>query len=165
MIHVCFVCLGNICRSPTAEGVMVHLVARAGLRHAISVDSAGTGPWHVGEAADHRARAVARRRGYDLTSRGRQFVRSDFARFDYILAMDRSNRRDLIALATEPEERAKVHLFRSFDPDVTGEVDVPDPYYGGARGFDDVFDMCERTCRSLLAHLCDRHAIEPRSLS
>lgn len=161
MVRVCFVCLGNICRSPTADGIMNHLVGQRGLTREIAVDSAGTGPWHVGEAADRRARAVARRRGYRLDSRGRQFARADFDRFDYILAMDRSNLRDILSMAQTQPERARVRLFRAFDPDTKddGERDVPDPYYGGARGFDDVFDMCERTCEALLDHICAEHGL------
>ena len=162
MIRVCFVCLGNICRSPTADGIMHHLVAQAGLQHAIEIDSSGTGGWHVGEAADSRARAVAKRRGYQLQSRARKYVRADFARFDYILAMDRSNLHDILELARDDAERARVHLFRDFDPEVTGPADVPDPYYGGPGGFDDVFDMCERTCAALLAHIRTQHQLGPQ---
>ena len=161
MIRVCFVCLGNICRSPTADGIMNHLVQRAGLTARIEVDSSGTGGWHVGEAADRRARAVAERRGYPLTSRARKFVVRDFDRFDYILAMDRQNLSDILAQARSQADRDKVHLFRSFDPEVAEgqRADVPDPYYGGARGFADVFDMCERTCAALLAHVCQQHGL------
>ena len=173
MIRVCFVCLGNICRSPTADGIMQHLVQSAGLGHVIDVDSAGTGGWHVGEAADRRARAVAKQRGYQLTSRARQFKRPDFTRFDYILAMDRQNHSDIMAMAQRPEERARVHLFRAFDPELkrgsdgrldeavadTADADVPDPYYGGDRGFDTVFDMCERTCAALLHHIQSEHQL------
>lgn len=161
MIRVCFVCLGNICRSPTADGIMHHLVAKAGLDGAVAVDSSGTGGWHVGEAADARARAVARKRGYPLTSRARKFVPGDFDRFDYILAMDRNNLRDILAQARSDADRARVHLFRNFDPEVDarrdGPADVPDPYYGGDDGFDRVFDMCERTCAALLAHIRSEH--------
>jgi protein-tyrosine phosphatase len=141
---------------------MTTLVSRSGLADRIGVDSAGTGAWHVGESADRRSRAAAQARGYDLTSLARRFVAEDFARFDYVLAMDRSNRRDLLALTRSPTEQAKVHLFRDFDPQARGEADVPDPYYGGANGFDDVFDMCERTCRALLQHLCKELELTPR---
>jgi len=168
MIRVCFVCLGNICRSPTADGIMTHLVKAAGLADQIGVDSAGTGAWHVGEPADRRAREVAARRGYTLSSRARQFEVQDFGRFDYILAMDRSNYRELVAMAPSAGDAERVYLFRAFDPDLPAETtppgehaareyDVPDPYYGGSRGFDTVFDMCERTCRHLVLHLKTHH--------
>lgn len=160
MIRVCFVCLGNICRSPTADGIMRHLVAKANLDHVIEVDSSGTGGWHVGECADSRARSVAKKRGYDLPSRARKFTPRDFARFDFILAMDRSNLRSILAQAHTDEERAKVMLFRDFDPEVNEPADVPDPYYGGPEGFDDVFDMCERTCAALLKHIRTRYAVQ-----
>lgn len=162
MVRICFVCLGNICRSPTADGIMHALVEQAGLSDRIQVDSAGTGAWHAGESADSRAQAVARSRGVALGSIARQFEVADFARFDYVLAMDRSNRENLLALARTEEERSKVALFRAFDPQADGDADVPDPYYGGARGFDDVFDMCERTCASLLAHVCEQHGLPLR---
>ena len=152
-LSVCFVCLGNICRSPTAEGVMRALVREAGLSSRIVIDSAGTGAWHAGEPADARARAAARARGIELTSTARMFVRSDFERFDYVLAMDRANLRELRQLARGPEEHARLHLFRSFDPAAPVDAEVPDPYYGGPEGFNEVLDICERGCRGLLAHL------------
>ena len=161
MIRVCFVCLGNICRSPTADGIMRHLVAQAGLARAIEVDSAGTGGWHEGEAADSRAQAVARERGYELTSRARKFTSADFARFDFILAMDGNNVRDLLALAPSDVDALKINLFRAYDPEGVGPdgpADVPDPYYGGPRGFDEVFDICERTCATLLEHIRRYHS-------
>ena len=140
------------------------MIANAGLDRDIAIDSAGTGAWHVGEPADERASAVARARGYSLSSRARQFKRKDFDRFDYILAMDRSNRRELHRQAPGRAARQKVYLFRTFDPEVRGDADVPDPYYGGARGFEDVFDMCERACRGLLLHISTEHSLDlPRS--
>jgi protein-tyrosine phosphatase len=166
MVRICFVCLGNICRSPTAGGIMLHLVRQAGLDHAIGVESAGTGGWHVGEPADRRAQAVARSRGYALPGQAQQFGRADFARFDHVLAMDRSNRDALHGLARSDDERQKIRLFRAFDPELARgvEADVPDPYYGGPRGFDEVFDMCERTCRNLLDFLCEQHGIAGRGI-
>jgi protein-tyrosine phosphatase len=152
-LSVCFVCLGNICRSPTAEGVMRALVREAGLAGRIAVDSAGTGAWHAGEPADARARAAARARSIELTSTARMFVRADFERFDYVLAMDRANLRALRQLTRNPEEHARLHLFRSFDPTAPADAEVPDPYYGGPEGFNEVLDICERGCRGLLAHL------------
>jgi protein-tyrosine phosphatase len=152
-LRVCFVCLGNICRSPTAEGVMRALVREAGLASRIAVDSAGTGAWHAGEPADARARAAARARGIELTSTARMFVRADFERFDYVLAMDRANLRALRQLARGPEEHGRLHLFRSFDPTAPVDAEVPDPYYGGPEGFHEVLDICDRGCRGLLEHL------------
>ncbi len=157
MIQICFVCLGNICRSPTAEGIMLHLVHEASLDSEISIDSAGTGAWHAGEKADARSRRVAQARGFELPSRARQFKEADFSRFDYVLALDASNKSNLEALATTQEAREKITLLRSWDTAHPGDYDVPDPYYGGERGFDDVFDLCERACTGLLNALVERH--------
>jgi protein-tyrosine phosphatase len=166
MVRICFVCLGNICRSPTAGGIMLHLVRQAGLHREIQVESAGTGGWHVGEPADRRAQAVARSRGYELPGQAQQFGIADFARFDYVLAMDRANLDALQGLARNEAEAQKIRLFRSFDPELAQGVaaDVPDPYYGGPRGFDEVFDMCERTCRSMLDFVCEQHGIARRDM-
>src|SRR5688572_14295738 len=114
MVRVCFVCLGNICRSPTAEGVMRHLVREVGLEHAIEVESAGTGGYHAGEAPDARASAAGRRRGIAIEGAARQFRKQDFARFDYVVAMDASNLDALLGIAP-PEHAAHVALLRSFD--------------------------------------------------
>jgi protein-tyrosine phosphatase len=157
VVRVCFVCLGNICRSPTAEAVMRHLVAQEGMQQRISVESAGTGDWHVGEPPDRRARAVGAARGIPLSGAAAQFTALDFARYDHVIAMDRSNRDDLLRMAPGPAERAKVRLLRSFDASAPPDADVPDPYYGGARGFEEVFDICERACRGLLEHLRQAH--------
>lgn len=156
-VRVCFVCLGNICRSPTAEAVFTHLVEAAGLRDAFVIDSAGTGGWHVGERAHQDTRAEGARRGIDITSRARQFVAGDFARFDYVLAMDLDNERNLLRLAPDDDARAKVHLFRAFDPSAEEGGEVPDPYYAG--GFDHVFDICEAAAAGLLSHLRDAHSL------
>src|SRR5512136_2781556 len=115
-LAVSFVCMGNICRSPTAEAVMRHLVKQAGLGRQITVDSAGTGAWHVGEERDRRSRAVASRRGMPITGEARQFSRGDFDRFDLVLALDLDNERDLRRLAPNDEARAKIRLLRSFEP-------------------------------------------------
>jgi protein-tyrosine phosphatase len=152
VLRLCFVCLGNICRSPTAEGVMGRLVRDAGLHDRISVDSAGTGGWHVGEAPDRRSHETAQRRGIELAHRAWQFSAADFARFDLVLAMDRNNLRALHAMAPDDDVRARTRLLRSFDPSASPDAEVPDPYYGGQRGFDDVLDICERACRGLLEH-------------
>jgi protein-tyrosine phosphatase len=157
-IRICFVCLGNICRSPTAEGVMKFLIEEAELGHHFVIDSAGTGAYHVGEKADARSRAEALRRGVKLTSLARLFTADDFAKFDYIVPMDERNERDILKLAKTPEDRAKVARLRSYDQGA-GHPDVPDPYYGGDHGFIDVYDICVAGCRSLLAHLRDKHKL------
>jgi len=153
MMHkVLFVCLGNICRSPTAEGVFRAQVAAAGLSEVIGIDSAGTAAWHIGKAPDQRAQAAATRRGYDLTAlRGRQVAVADFGEFDYILAMDRSNLADLLAQCPA-EQRHKVRLFLSFSSQWQ-DHEVPDPYYGGADGFDQVLDMVEDAAHGLLSDI------------
>jgi protein-tyrosine phosphatase len=155
---VLFVCLGNICRSPTAEGVMRAIVADAGLDDAILVDSAGTAGWHAGDPPDRRAAAEARNRGVDLTAqRGRQVTLEDFDRFDLVIAMDHENAAALRAFAIDESGRAKVRLLREFDPAATdGDLEVPDPYYDGPDGFVHVYDVIDAACRGLLAHLTDR---------
>lgn len=145
MIRILFVCLGNICRSPTAEGVMRHLVREAGLEDEIAIDSAGTGSYHVGAAPDARSTAAAARRGITLDGAARQVTARDFEAFDLILAMDRENLRELRRRAPAGTEQ-KVRL-------LCGDVDVPDPYYGGERGFDAVLDQVEAACRRLLAEI------------
>jgi len=157
-VRLSFVCLGNICRSPTAEAVMRGLLASEGLADRVSVDSAGTGDWHVGEPRDARSTAVGKKRGRPLAGCARQFQPGDFSRFDYVLAMDRKNLRDLQALAPDAVARAKVRLLRSFDPEA-GDDEVPDPYYGGSDGFERVFDICEAACRGLLDHLRRTHGL------
>jgi protein-tyrosine phosphatase len=152
-ISLCFVCLGNICRSPTAEGVMHKLALDAGLSQRFVIDSAGTGAYHAGEPADSRSRDEARRRGIELTSISRQFLVADFERFDYVLAMDRRNQRDLQAVARSDAHLQKLHLLRSFDPLAGHDLDVPDPYHGGDRGFARVYDICLAGCTGLLEHL------------
>lgn len=153
MHRVCFVCLGNICRSPTAEAVFAKLVRDASLEDEFVIDSAGTAAYHVGELADSRSRAAAKRRGYSIGHRARQFQRSDFGQFDLVCAMDRDNLEALLRLAPTPEAKQKVKLLRSFEPTAPQGAEVPDPYYGGERGFDEVIDICERACRGLLAQL------------
>ncbi|MCA8924116.1 MAG: low molecular weight phosphotyrosine protein phosphatase [Planctomycetes bacterium] len=149
MTRVLFVCLGNICRSPLGEGVLRHLARE--LELAVEADSAGTAAYHAGEAPDPRSSAVAAKHGVSLAGqRARQVRADDFERFDLILAMDAANLRDLRARRPK-DARAKLVRFRSYDPE--GDGDVPDPYYGGPGGFDEVFAMVERTCRALLAGL------------
>ncbi len=160
MVRLCFVCLGNICRSPTAEGIMLALVKSEGLGDKFEIDSAGTAAYHVGERADHRSRQTARARGVELPSIARAFTREDFARFHYVLAMDTQNQQNLLALARTEEAKAKVHLLRSFEPTHTrDDLSVPDPYYGGPDGFERVFEICDAACRGLLSHLRREHAL------
>jgi len=146
MRRVLFVCMGNICRSPTAEGVMRHLLRERGLEDAIEVASAGTGGWHVGDPPDARSTEAARRRGILLEGAAQQVSRADFDRYDLLVAMDRSNLRDLLALAPDGDARAKVRL-------LLDDADVPDPYYGGPSGFDDVLDLVTEGCERLLSEL------------
>lgn len=155
MARVLFVCLGNICRSPTAEAVMARLVAEAELEHAIEVDSAGTGAWHVGSPPDERATAAAAERGIAMRGTARQVADDDFLAFDLLVAMDGDNHRELRARAPHAEAAAKVRMLREFDPAGAGAVslDVPDPYYGGPDGFERVLDLVEAACAGLLAEL------------
>jgi protein-tyrosine phosphatase len=151
---VLFVCMGNICRSPTAEGVFRHVVESSGLGDAVHVDSAGTHGYHVGEPPDGRSQAAAARRGYSLaTLRARRFEIADFDRFDYVLAMDRDNLAYLESLAG-PAHRQRLKLFLTFAEGLG--LDVPDPYYGGAAGFERVLDMVEEASRGLLETLRSR---------
>ena len=154
-MRILFVCLGNICRSPTAEGVMRHVVREEGLEDAIEIDSAGTGGWHVGAAPDERATAAARRRQIMLEGAARKFSPDDFDSFDLILAMDADNARDMLALAPTEEAAGKVRLLREFDPagDGSGDLDVPDPYYGGDDGFEHVLDLVDAATRGLVDRL------------
>jgi protein-tyrosine phosphatase len=159
MVSVCFVCLGNICRSPTAEGVLRHLVREAGLEKAVHVDSAGTGSWHVGDSPDRRACAAGQRRGIEIAGAARQFKRSDFAKFDYVIAMDSANFDDLAELVPDDEAKKKLFLLRAFDPASPPNASVPDPYYGGAAGFDEVVELCVAACRPLLERIRKEHHI------
>ncbi len=155
MVRVLFVCLGNICRSPTAEGVFRRLVEDAGLTHAVESESAGTHAYHVGEGADLRSARAAKRRGYDLAKHRARRVRSaDFAEFDYVLAMDRDNLRHLesAAAAAGPAKRAKVGMFLEFAP-AAHFTEVPDPYSRGDDGFEQVLDLVESACEGLLDHI------------
>lgn len=150
--RILFVCLGNICRSPTAEAVFRALAAREAPELAVSIDSAGTAGYHVGSAPDARAREAARRRGYDMSGlRARMIEPLDFERFDLILAMDRSNWTELRQEAP-PSARERVRLFLEYALDA-GVLEVPDPYYGGPNGFEEVLDLVESASRGLLRHL------------
>ena len=149
--RVCFVCLGNICRSPMAESVFRRRLEEAGLDGVVEVDSAGTGPWHVGERADPRAAAALRRRGYLTDHVAWQFRRESFACWDLVVALDRGHLGELRELAPDPAVAERVRLLRSFDASgVDGSPDVPDPYYGRERGFDRCLDLIEPACAGLL---------------
>ncbi|MFD2111473.1 low molecular weight protein-tyrosine-phosphatase [Thiorhodococcus fuscus] len=155
-VKILFVCMGNICRSPTAHGVFRKRVMDAGLSHLIEIDSAGTHAYHLGEAPDRRARETARARGIDIGDlRARRALREDFHRFDYVLAMDQDNYESLSELCPDGLEW-KLKLFLDFAPDLP-EREVPDPYYGGQRGFERVFDMLESAAEGLLADVTSRH--------
>jgi len=158
-IGVLFICLGNICRSPLAEGVFRGLVREAGLEHAFEIDSAGTSDYHEGELADPRTIAVARRRGIELTSRSRPITVEDIERFDYLVVMDSSNLRDVRRLAASVRPDARIQRLREYDPEAFGDLDVPDPYYGGEKGFVLVQEIVERSCVRLLEHLRAEHGL------
>lgn len=149
---VLFVCLGNICRSPLAEGVFRHLVEERGLGHRFTIDSAGTGAWHAGERPDPRSIQVAESHGVDLPGRARQVTPEDLRRFDWVIAMDRENLSALARMADAVDGAPRLHLLRDFDPDADGD-EVPDPYYGGARGFENVYEMVHAACTGLLTTL------------
>lgn len=151
--EICFVCLGNICRSPLAEGVFQHLINDQGLENQIIIHSAGTGNWHVGASPDARMQATARKKGVQLTSRAQQIQAGDIRRYDLILAMDRSNLETMEYLCSPEMSAKKLRLFRSFDPEVDGNLDVPDPYYGMDDGFEHVFQIVHRTCPPILEYV------------
>jgi len=156
MIKVLFVCMGNICRSPTAEGVFRHHLTAHGLDGQVEVDSAGTHGWHAGNPPDPRSIDAASGRGIDISYvRSRKVQPSDFTEFDYILAMDRDNLDDMVPVAVM-DGTARVQLFLEFAPHLE-EKNVPDPYYGGANGFDYVLDLVEAASEGLIAHIRERH--------
>lgn len=156
MVKVLFVCMGNICRSPTAEGVFGKLVNEAGLNDIIEIDSAGTHAYHVGEPPDARAQRHAMNRGIDLSLlRARRARAEDFEYFDYVLAMDEDNFQHLLQICPEQHED-KLQLFLDYAPHLTYK-EVPDPYYGGAKGFDNVLDLVEHAAAGLLEHIRTRH--------
>lgn len=147
-----FVCLGNICRSPAAEGVMHALVESKGYADRVSIRSAGTAGWHAGKLPDQRMRTAAQNRGYDLSSRARQVTTNDLQDYDLVLVMDRQNLRDLRSLDLTSQFSSKIRLFCEFCTDHQ-ESEVPDPYYGGEQGFELVLDLLEDGCRGVLAHI------------
>ena len=152
MIRVLFVCLGNICRSPLAEAIFNQLVREGGLEHQISCDSAGTGDWHVGEAPDPRTQEVARRYQVPLAHQGQQFSPATAVSYQYVIAMDRQNRKDIEAQISGKSVPYELLLLRAFD-DNPGDQDVPDPYWGGEQGFDDMYHLLHHCCVNLLTHI------------
>jgi protein-tyrosine phosphatase len=159
-MKILFVCLGNICRSPLAEGVFRHRVEAAGLTDQFHIESAGTGGWHVGNPPDRRMIQTAQRHGVDISKQRAQKFSADFAeQFDLILGMDQSNVDDMLAVwgyedELDPSDLAKIRRFRDFDP-IPENGDVPDPYYGGSAGFEHVFQMVDRTCEAMLHQVQD----------
>lgn len=160
-IRVMFVCLGNICRSPLAEGVFRKLVREHGLESQFEIRSSGTGDWHVGQPADRRMRATARSYSVDLEPHlGAQITFDDLAHYDHVLVMDKSNLNDVLYLDREDQFGHKVRLFREFDPE-PDDFQVPDPYYGGDEGFRHVYEIVDRTARTFLHRLIEEHNLAP----
>lgn len=154
MYKVLFVCLGNICRSPAAEGYFIHHVSEQGLTDHFEIDSAGTSGFHAGEKADRRMREASSRRGVPLPSLSRKFLQADFDLFDLVVVMDDSNLGNVLALAADDEEKSRVVKLTDYCPEF-GETEVPDPYYGGASGFEYVLDMVDAGAKNLLKKIRD----------
>jgi protein-tyrosine phosphatase len=152
-VKVCFVCLGNICRSPLAQGIFEALVKNEGLQDQIIISSAGVGNWHVGNPPDSRMQKTAQKYGINLNSRAQQFQTADFKEMDLVLAMDKSNLNALQQMGPESELKDKLFLFRTFDSENNNNLEVPDPYYGGDNGFEMVYQIVERTCPKVLEYL------------
>ncbi len=165
-VRLCFVCLGNICRSPTAEAIMRHLVANADVGPFVVIDSAGTSAYHAGDPPDRRSTAAAARHGVRLDGQSRQFTVEDFERFDHIIAMDGQNLRNLRRLARGPADLARLSLLRQWRPEHDGPdmcvtADVPDPYYDVDDGFETVFRICTVACSAILATLLRQSSVSP----
>ncbi len=158
MISTLFICLGNICRSPMAEGLFIHHVKEAGLLDQFEIDSAGTGGWHAGERADPRMLETAAKNKIHLPSRARQVKPKDFEAFDYMIVMDHSNKRDIEKLKKQHGGKAQIILMRDFDELGKGEA-VPDPYYGGGKGFDEVYEMLNRSTAGFLNWIQEERGI------
>ncbi|WP_458244723.1 low molecular weight protein-tyrosine-phosphatase [Streptomyces sp. MAI_2237] len=159
--RVCFVCTGNICRSPMAESVFRTRLREAGLDGLVEADSAGTGGWHEGDGADPRTVSVLRENGYDGAHIARRFQPSWFSRLDLVIALDAGHLKALRRLAPTPDDAAKVRLLRSYDPAAGDDLDVPDPYYGGMDGFEECLEMVEAASEGLLAAV--REQVEGRA--
>jgi protein-tyrosine phosphatase len=159
--RVCFVCTGNICRSPMAESVFRARVAEADLADLVEIDSAGTGDWHEGDGADPRTVSVLEEHGYDADHTARQFRASWFSRLDLVIALDAGHLKALRRLAPTEEDALKVRLLRSYDPAAGDDLDVPDPYYGGPDGFEECLEMVEAASTGLLAAV--REQVEGRA--
>jgi protein-tyrosine phosphatase len=149
-IRICFVCLGNIVRSPLAENLFRYHANKRGLNQKYEVESAGTSDWHVGDTPDYRMAKIATRRGVNLNGTAKQFKKADFDRFNLIIPMDYNNRSFLKRMIDRQEDENKIHLLREFDPEVDSNLEVPDPYYGGISGFEEVYDIIERSVVGLL---------------
>lgn len=163
MTRICFVCLGNVCRSPVAESVFKHLVAEHSYLEEFIIDSAGIGGWNVGKSPDPRSQEVGLKHGVIIDGLARQFQQSDFQNFDLIVAMDRENREALLKMAQSPVDRAKIHLLREYDLEAGNDSDVPDPYYGGIEGFENVYQIIARSCRLLLEVLVNQNEMRERN--
>lgn len=150
MTKILFVCLGNIIRSPLAARLFEREIKERGLENKYVADAAGTADYHVGQEPDARMIRTAARRGFRYTHRARQIERSDLDEFDLIIPMDLENKADVEALSRKPAHRAKIHLLREFDPEARSAIAVPDPWYGGPSGFEDAYDIIERSVRGLL---------------
>jgi len=158
-VRVLFVCLGNICRSPAAEGIMQKLVEKNGLGDFIEVDSAGTSGWHEGELPDERMREHGEKRDYSFGSRARKFRSSDFKEFDYIIVMDKNNYNNVKSMADGKEQIGKIRMMTDYSMQYSHHDYVPDPYYGGASGFELVLDLLEDACEGLLQTIKKEHSL------
>ena len=152
-MKICFVCQGNIIRSPLAENMFRYLAEKQGLGGKYQLRSAGTSAYHVGEAPDRRMRQVAAGHGFEYTGKARQFWREDLDEHDLIIVMDKDNRRIIQSMAQDEKQLNKIRMMREFDPQGSGELDVPDPYYGGVEGFEVVYQIVKRSCEGLLEYL------------
>lgn len=162
-IRIQFVCLGNICRSPLAEAVFREKVEQAGLASHFEIASSGTGDYHVGESADRRMRETAAKHDVSLDAHSAsQFTADDLERYDHVFVMDKNNLHDVLYLDEDDAHNGKVRLFRELDPD-PGDFQVPDPYYGGQDGFENVYQIVERTAEELLDRLVEEYDLEPRA--